>query len=144
MSVIYTGGSFDLLHSGHINLLRECWREADGGGGEARVVVGLNTDAFIEQYKGEPPVMSYDERRAVLLACKYVDEVVENMGGGDSTQAIKLVKPHKIVVGSDWRDKDYYAQMGFSPDWLPKQECRLVYVPYTPNISTTDIKARLK
>ena len=77
--VVYTGGTFDILHRGHINLLKACKKIS---GYEGKVVVGLNTDDFIERYKGEAPYRNYVDRKAVLEACKYVDEVVPNEGGG--------------------------------------------------------------
>jgi glycerol-3-phosphate cytidylyltransferase len=140
MSIVYTGGTFDLFHSGHVNLLKRC-REVAGQNGH--VVVSLNTDAFIQEYKGKPPVCSDAEREAVLLSCRYVDEVVMNVGGKDSKIAIQLVNPDYIVIGSDWAKKDYYAQMGFDQDWLDERKLGLVYVPYTKEISSTDIKGRM-
>ena len=104
MSIVYTGGTFDLFHSGHVNLLKRC-REVAGEYGS--VVVSLNTDAFIQEYKGKPPVCSDAEREAVLLSCRYVDEVVMNVGGKDSRISIDLVQPDYILIGSDWAKKDY-------------------------------------
>ena len=59
MSIVYTGGTFDLFHSGHVNLLKRC---KDLAGDWGSVVVSLNTDEFIQQYKGKPPVCSTEER----------------------------------------------------------------------------------
>ena len=87
--------------------------------------------------------MNYEERRAVLLSCRYVDDVVPNIGGSDSCLAIDLVKPDLIVIGSDWARRDYYAQMGFTQDWLDERGIGLAYIPYTAGISSTDIKGRL-
>jgi glycerol-3-phosphate cytidylyltransferase len=140
MSIVYTGGTFDLFHSGHVNLLKKC-REVAGQDG--LVVVSLNTDAFIKEYKGKPPVCSDAERESVLLACKYVDQVVMNVGGKDSRIAIEIVQPDYILIGSDWAKKDYYAQMGFDQDWLDERGIGLIYVPYTKNISSTNIKGRM-
>lgn len=140
MSIVYTGGTFDLFHSGHVNLLKKCKEIA---GEHGIVVVSLNTDSFIEEYKGKPPVCSDAERSAVLLACKYVDRVVMNVGGKDSKIAIEYVKPDYIVIGSDWAKKDYYAQMSFDQEWLDERNIGLVYVPYTKEISSTSIKSRL-
>jgi glycerol-3-phosphate cytidylyltransferase len=140
MSIVYTGGTFDLFHSGHVNLLKKC-REVAGQDG--LVVVSLNTDAFIKEYKGKPPVCSDAEREAVLLACKYVDQVVMNVGGKDSRIAIEIVQPDYILIGSDWAKKDYYAQMGFDQDWLDERGIGLIYVPYTKDISSTNIKGRM-
>jgi len=140
MNIVYTGGTFDLFHSGHVNLLKRC-REVAGEDG--KVVVSLNTDEFIQNYKGKPPVCDNEERAAVLRACKYVDEVVYNVGGEDSTIAINIVGPNYIVIGSDWAKKDYYTQMGFTQEWLDERGIGLCYVPYTKEISTTKIKGRM-
>lgn len=120
--------------------LQRC-KEIAGKGG--KVYVSLNSDEFIQAYKGKGLVMSFTERRAVLMACKYVDRVIENWGGADSTQAIEWVCPDLIVIGSDWARRDYYTQMGFTQDWLDERGIGLVYIPYTQGISSTDIKARL-
>lgn len=133
---IYTGGTFDLFHSGHVEFLRAC---ADLG----RVTVSLNRDEFIEAYKGKPPVMSYDERRMVLESCIWVDEVVPNAGGADSKPAIASVSPDIIAIGSDWARRDYHAQMQFDQDWLDDLGISLIYIPYTKGISSTEIKRRI-
>ena len=99
--IVYTGGTFDLFHSGHVNFLGECRKIAGEGG---KVVVSLNTDEFIAEYKGKPPVMSYKERRAVLYGCRFVDHVVPNVGGADSKPAILEVNPDFVVIGSEWAD----------------------------------------
>lgn len=136
MSIVYTGGTFDLPHKGHYRLLK---RAADIG----IVVVALNTDEFIQSYKGKPPILSYEERKEALLACRWVDQVVPNVGGADSKIAIEMVQPDYIIIGSDWARRDYYLQMGFTQDWLDKRGIGLIYVPYTEGISTTDIKNRM-
>lgn len=135
--IVYTGGTFDLFHSGHVEFLKQC---ASYG----KVIVSLNTDEFIADYKGNPPVMTYFERKAVLEACKYVWMVIPNSGDADSKPAIELAQPDTIAIGSDWARKDYHAQMGFTQDWLDEQGIDLLYIPYTSGISTTEIKARLK
>ena len=135
---LYTGGTFDLFHAGHVEFLKRCKEIAD------TVTVSLNSDQFIEKYKGKPPVMRYSERREGLNACKYVDAVMLNIGGADSKPAIESVKPDIIAIGSDWARKDYHAQMQFDQDWLDERNISLIYIPYTQGISSTDIKARLK
>ncbi len=140
MRKVYTGGTFDVLHAGHINFLRQCKIIA---GEDGRVVVALNTDEFIYSYKAKKSLFSYDERKRLLEQVEYVDEVIPNEGGADSKPAILSVKPRFIVIGSDWASKDYYLQMGFTQEWLDKNDIILVYVPYTQIISTTEIKKRL-
>jgi len=137
--VVYTGGTFDLFHAGHALFLKRC-KELAGYG---RVVVSLNTDEFIADYKGKSPVMTFAERKEVLLACRYVDEVVANVGGVDSRIAIDLVNPDLIVIGSDWARRNYYDQMNFTQSWLDERGIGLCYIPYTDGISTTDIKRRM-
>lgn len=88
--------------------------------------------------------MSYEEREAVLLGCRWVDRVMPNLGGADSRIAIDFASPDLVVIGSDWAMRDYYTQMGFDQAWLDARGIGLCYVPYTKGISTTDIKARLR
>lgn len=134
---IYTGGTFDLFHAGHANFLRRCKELGD-------VTVALNTDDFIYDYKGRTPVMSYEEREAVLISCRFVDRVLPNFGGANSKPTIELVSPDMVIIGSDWARKDYYKQMQFDQDWLDERGIALCYIPYTDNISSTDVKNRLK
>lgn len=134
---VYTGGTFDLIHSGHVNFLRRC---AEIG----TVTIALNTDEFIEKYKGKPPVMSYQERFEVLSEFKCVSNVIPNWGDEDSTIAIDATAPDVIAIGSDWARRDYYKQMGFTQDWLDDRHISLMYIPYTQGISTTELKRRIK
>jgi len=132
---VYTGGTFDLFHAGHVNFLSKCARLGE-------VVVSLNTDEFIESYKGKPPVCSYEERKTVLEACIWVNQVIPNEGGADSKPSIESVKPDYIAIGTDWARRDYYLQMQFTQDWLDERDISLIYIPYTHTISTTKLKAR--
>ena len=137
---VYTGGTFDLFHSGHVAFLKRC-QEIAGIAGQ--VIVSLNTDSFIEEYKAKPPVCHDQERYTVVSACKYVNQVIWNSGGTDSKPAILSAQPDVIAIGSDWARKDYYKQMDFTQDWLDKLNISLIYIPYTANISSTNIKERL-
>ena len=136
MSTVYTGGTFDLFHAGHAQFLEKCSNYGE-------VVVALNTDEFVEQFKGKRPIMSFAERYAVLSSCKYVKRVIPNISGADSKPTIISIQPDYIIVGDDWKEKNYYKQMQFTPKWLKEQNIELIYVPYTNSISTTEIKKRL-
>lgn len=146
-TLVYTGGTFDLLHKGHMELLEACARMG-------RVVVALNTDEFVTEFKGAPPFQPYEDRALMLRACRYVTGVVPNTGGADSREAIDSVRRMDglwlpgdkmvIAVGSDWAPpRDYYGQMGFTADWLDKEGLALVYVDRRTGESTTAIKERL-
>jgi len=146
-NVVYTGGTFDLFHEGHVELLRSCKRIA---GPDGIVVVALNTDEFITRFKINPPVQSYREREVVLTSCRYVDMVVPNVGEENSKITIEKFmldnqRPVDIVaVGSDWAGRDYYGQMGFTKAWLDSLDITLVYVDRRTGMSTTKIKDKLR
>lgn len=137
VKTLYTGGTFDLFHAGHVNFLKQCKRLA------SKVVVSLNTDDFIQRYKGNLPILSYDDRREILLSCKYVDDVIPNSDGEDSKPTILKVMPDIIAIGDDWAKKDYYKQMNFTQQWLDENNILLVYMPYKQGISTTEIKKKI-
>jgi glycerol-3-phosphate cytidylyltransferase len=133
---VYTGGTFDLYHAGHARFLARC---AELG----EVTVSLNTDQFILDYKGKPPVISFADRAEVLLSTRHVSQVIGNTGGPDSTIAIESVMPDIIAIGTDWARRDYYKQMGFDQDWLDDRGIALIYIPYTQGISSTAVKERI-
>lgn len=141
MAKVLTCGSFDILHIGHINLLRKCRKIAGDCG---LVVVSLNTDNFIEKYKGRPPIFSFDDRKKMLIEARSVDKVVENAGGEDSKPVIIQELPDFLIVGSDWAKKDYYKQMNVTEEWLCSRGVTLIYVPYTESISSTIIKEKCR
>ena len=133
---VYTGGTFDLLHIGHVNFLSQCARHGE-------VSVSLNTDEFISEYKGSAPIYSYEERKALLELLPSVKQVIPNIGGSDSKLAIETIKPDVIAIGSDWARRDYYTQMDFDQNWLDDHDISLLYIPYTPGISSSSIKKRV-
>lgn len=112
------------------------------------VIVSLNTDEFIERYKGKPPIMSYQERYDLLTEFQSVEMVVPNWGEENCSETIdEILKRYPVdivAIGSDWARKDYYKQMGFTQDWLDERGISLIYIPYTKGISTTDLKRRLQ
>ena len=131
---IITLGAFDVLHAGHIQLLKFC-RELGS------VVVGLNTDDFIYKYKKKYPVMNYTERKRILEELEY--KVIPN---DQSTGSIKplLTDIDLIVVGSDWATKDYVGQIGVTWKWLEEHNIGICYYPRSLDMSTTKIKERIK
>ena len=138
--IVYTGGTFDLFHAGHVHFLWQCSKIA---GPQGKVVVALNTDEFIRAYKNKSPVVSYADRSEVLRACKYVDQVIPNNKGADSKPTIIQAKANFVVIGDDWAKKDYYKQMDFTQAWLDTNGIVLIYVPYKEGISSTQIRNNL-
>lgn len=138
MTVI-TIGTFDLFHYGHMRLLRRC---RDLAGEDGFVRVGLNTDEFIEKYKKSLPVMTYSERSESIYESGLVDQVLPNTQDDGSVKPI-MADVDLIVIGSDWGRKPYLEQIGLSWEWLDSKEVSLCYVPYTWEMSTTEIKKRI-
>lgn len=134
--IVYVGGNFDLFHAGHVNFLSECCRYG-------RVIVSLNTDEFAAAYK-RPTVMSFEERREVVDACRHVYTVIVNTGGADSKPALEVARPRYIAHGTDWSGPALMKQMGVTPEWLAERRISFVYIPYTVGISSSDIIERIR
>ena len=117
--------------------MKQCKNVAD------EVVVSLNTDDFVERFKGSKPILTFREREQSLNYCKFVDRVIKNGAGEDSRSCILTVRPQIIAIGDDWAHKDYYKQMCFDQQWLDDNEITLIYIPYTRGISATEIKKRV-
>lgn len=127
MKKVITYGTFDLLHTGHINILR---RAKDLGD---YLVVAISSDEF-NAGKGKKAYYTFEQRKAILEAVRYVDEVIPE---DNWEQKHTDVKDHEIdvfVMGDDWEGKF---------DFL-KDQCEVVYLPRTEGISTTQIKKDLE
>lgn len=137
--IVLTIGTFDLLHVGHLELLRECRRIAGQAG---TVIAAVNTDAFVERYKGRPPVLLLSQRLEMVRAVRFVDAAVVNVGDEDSGLTIECVRPDVLAIGDDWLDPGrdegrYLAQLGITSDWLRERGLWVEYVPRTRGVSTT-------
>ena len=141
--VVFTMGTYDLFHVGHVNFLRYCRGLA---GPDGTVIVGLNTDRFAESYKRRPTI-AYAGREAVLLACKYVDGVIPNdQPGGSAASVIEMVNPDFIAATEDYRPgngKDWFEQVGVPEAWFRDNGIIIEWVPYTDGVSSSAIKERL-
>ena len=125
-NTVITYGTFDLLHWGHINLLKRAKALGD------TLIVGLSTDEF-NQNKHKQSVHKYDERKYILEAVRYVDRVIPEVSWEQKISDIKKYNVDIFVMGSDWEGEF---------DFL-KEYCKVVYLPRTEGISTTEIKNRL-
>lgn len=96
---IFTNGCFDIIHRGHIELLKYC--KSFG-----YVTVGLNSDKSVSRLKGDSrPINSENDRKFVLESCKYVDEVII-FGEDTPINLIKLVNPDIIIKGGDYKKEE--------------------------------------
>jgi glycerol-3-phosphate cytidylyltransferase-like family protein len=79
----------------------------------------------------------------MLEALSCVDLVVKNVGDEDSKPAIEIVMPDIVAIGEDWKTRDYYAQMGFTKEWLQERKIEVWYLPLMGDISSTKIRRSL-
>lgn len=139
---VWTGGTFDLIHPGHVHLLRECRRMA---GPDGLVVVAVNSDQFIEKYKGRRPVQRLQERLEMVEALRYVDHVQVNPGGSTQRDLIVSSGARTIVIGDDWLPpRDYHAQIGVNDAWLRERLIKIEYVTRFGSFSSTSLKESVR
>lgn len=127
MKRVITYGTFDLLHYGHINLLRRAKALGD------YLIVGLSTDQFNWQEKQKKSYFTYEERKAMLEAIRYVDLVIPEENWDQKKTDVEKYHADVFVIGDDWKGKFDFLQ----------DQCEVVYLSRTPEISTTKIKTEL-
>lgn len=127
MKRVLTYGTFDLLHWGHIRLLKRAKQLGD------YLIVALSTDEF-NAIKGKKAYHSYEERKMMLEAIRYVDLVIPESNWEQKSEDIKKYYADVFVMGDDWRGKFDELQ----------SLCEVVYLPRTEGISTTKIKEDLE
>ena len=128
MKRVITYGTFDLLHYGHINLLRRAKALGD------YLIVALSTDAYNHDQKHKACYFSYEERKLLLEAVRYVDLVIPEENWDQKRTDMHLYQVDTFVMGDDWTGKF---------DFLKEEGVEVVYLPRTPEISTTQIKSDL-
>ena len=129
MKRVLTYGTFDLLHYGHINLLKRAKALGD------YLIVAVSTDEFNE-IKGKRAYHNYETRKLMLEAVRYVDLVIPEDNWEQKIDDVKKYEVDIVVMGSDWAGSDKF-------DYL-KEYCEVVYLDRTEGISTTKIKEDLK
>lgn len=128
MKKVITYGTFDLLHYGHINLLRRAKEQGD------YLIVALSTDEFNWNEKRKKCFFTYEQRKKLLEAIRYVDLVIPEENWAQKVSDVQEFRVDTFVMGDDWEGK-----FDFLRDY-----CEVVYLPRTPEISTTQIKQELK
>lgn len=127
MKRVITYGTFDLLHYGHINLLRRAKQHGD------YLIVALSTDEFNWDEKQKKCYFDYEKRKQLLEAIRYVDLVIPEENWEQKKTDVKEFKVDTFVMGDDWKGKF---------DFL-KDQCEVVYLERTPEISSSQIKSDL-
>lgn len=127
MRRVITYGTFDLLHYGHINILRRAKELGD------YLIVGLSTDEFNYIEKGKTTYFSYEKRKQLLEAVRYVDLVIPENNWEQKILDIDEYKCDVFVIGDDWKGKFDFLE----------SKCEVIYLERTPEISTTKIKKEL-
>jgi choline-phosphate cytidylyltransferase/glycerol-3-phosphate cytidylyltransferase len=124
--VVYTSGTFDMLHINHLKMIEYARSLAD------ILIVGVNTDELVSSYKTDP-IIPFEERIALVKALKYPDIVIPQHSL-DHREKVKKLNFDVFVVGDDWAGKF---------DYLTEQNVSVVYFPYGSGISSTNLKERI-
>ena len=128
MRRVITYGTFDLLHYGHINLLKRAKELGD------YLIVGLSTDQFNE-IKGKKAYHNYETRKIMLEAVRYVDLVIPEDNWEQKKDDIKKYYADILVMGDDWSTSEKFKELN--------NYCEVKYLPRTKGVSTTKIKEEL-
>ena len=129
---VFTSGSFDLFHIGHLNILEKSAELGD------ELIVGVSTDELIEKYKGMKPIIPFDQRIRIVSSLKCVTKVVKQVKLTEISQ-LQAEKIDIVTIGNDWENK-YLEGL----EWMKSQENKkVIYFPYTEGVSTTGIKKKI-
>lgn len=128
MKRVLTYGTYDLLHYGHINLLKRAKELGD------YLIVGLSTDEFNE-IKGKKAYHNYETRKLMLEAIRYVDLVIPEENWSQKIDDIKKYQVDLLVMGDNWSDSKKFISL--------KEYCEIRFLPRTKGISTSKIKREL-
>lgn len=127
MKRVITYGTFDVLHYGHINLLKRARALGD------YLIVALSSDEF-NAIKNKKSYYTYEQRKTILEACRYVDLVIPENDWEQKVSDVQKYQADIFVMGDDWEGKF---------DFL-KDYCEVIYLPRTPDVSSTQTKEYLK
>lgn len=124
----FTAGAFDLLHYGHLLMLREIREQCD------YLIVGLHTDPTLDRPEKNKPIEEVEERKLRLESCKYVDEVILYDTEADLYELLKNLKPDIRFIGADWKGKK------FTGDDL---DIKVIFNSRNHNYSSTNLRKRI-
>ena len=122
----YLSGTFDLFHIGHLNLIRRAKQQCD------YLIVGVHNSG---DWKGKETYIPFEERKAIVSACKYVDKVVDSCT--EDSDAWDIWHFDRLFVGSDYKGTPRFARY---EEYFKDKEVEIVYFPYTQSTSSTKIR----
>lgn len=128
MKRVITYGTFDLLHYGHINLLKQAKEFGD------YLIVALSTDEFNWEGKQKKCYFNYEKRKLLVEAIRYVDLVIPEVSFDQKRSDMREYHIDTFVMGDDWQGKF---------DFVKEEGVEVIYLPRTPEISSTQIKSSL-
>ena len=129
----YTQGTYDLFHIGHLNLLKHAKEQCE------YLIVGINTDKLVSEYKCKVPVINENDRAKIVEAIKYVDEVIIT----DTLDKLEIYNRKKfdvVFIGNDWKGSSRWNK---TVDDLKKIGIEVIFLPHTDGVSTTQITTHL-
>ena len=130
----YTTGTFDLLHVGHLNLLEKAKENCE------ILIVGVSTDELVKDYKGELPVIPFEDRIRIVGALKCVDKVIAQKTL-NKLDVLPDIQYDVLFHGDDWKNTKMYNEI---EEKLREQKVSCIYFPYTKSVSTKSIKERIQ
>tara|TARA_Y100000385_G_scaffold291319_1_gene368566 strand:+ start:8067 stop:8489 length:423 start_codon:yes stop_codon:yes gene_type:complete len=133
MKVGFTASTFDLLHAGHVAMLREAKSVCD------YLICGLQVDPTFDRPKKNQPVQSIVERQAQLAAIKYVDEVIIYCTESDLCDIINMYPIDVRILGEEYRDKDFTGK-----DECRKRGIQLYFNKRDHRFSSSDLRKRVQ
>lgn len=132
MRIGFTCSTFDLLHAGHVMMLREAKAQCD------YLICGLQVDPSVDRAEKNSPIQSIVEREAQLAAVKYVDEVIIYCTEADLCDIINMYPINVRILGEEYRDRDFTGK-----DECKKRGIQLYFNKREHRFSTSDLRRRV-
>lgn len=129
----YTTGVYDMFHIGHLNILKAAKEQCE------YLIVGVSTDELVKEYKHKLPIIPFEERKAIVEAIRYVDQVVAQTTL-DKLEAWKELHFDAVFHGDDWKGSSMYSDI---EQKLSEVGCELVFFPYTKGLSSSLLTQKL-
>lgn len=129
----YTQGTYDMFHIGHLNLLKHAKDYCD------ILIVGVNSDDLVREYKHKSPIIKLEERAEILQAIRYVDNVIV-CNTLDKIEIQKWIHYDAIFIGDDWKGNERWNKTELD---LNKIGVDVVYLPHTDGVSSSLLRKNL-